>query len=77
MKSNLLLVLLIYIPFSLIGQTLKKKDSLSKYTFEELSNKFYAAKPDSLKAVLYAKYAIKKAKKEKDTIQLGNANYNT
>jgi hypothetical protein len=60
---------------SLFSQKVIEKDSLSKYTFDELSDKFYAAKPDSLKAILYAKYHIDKAKREKDTIQLGKAYY--
>ena len=48
---------------------------MSQYSFEELSNKFYEAKPDSLKAVLYAKYYIDKAKLEKDTLEAAEGNY--
>lgn len=56
------------------SQTIEN-DSLSKNSFKELSEKFYAAKPDSLKAVLYANYYIKKAKSIKDTIELGSGYY--
>lgn len=57
------------------GQTSVKKDTLAKYSFEQLSEKFYAAKPDSLKAVNYAKYYINKATREKDTLQTGEGYY--
>lgn len=57
------------------AQIVTKKDTLAKYTFIQLENKFYAAKPDSLKAVNYAKYYIKKAIKEKDTLQTAEGYY--
>ncbi len=57
------------------AQTSTKKDTLAKYTYDELSEKFYAAKPDSLKAVNYAKYYINKAKRERDTLQQADGNY--
>ncbi|MFT4575428.1 MAG: AraC-like DNA-binding protein [Polaribacter sp.] len=57
------------------SQNTIKKDSLSHYTFNELSEKFYASKPDSLRAVLFAKYYINKAKLEKDTLQTAEGNY--
>ncbi len=57
------------------GQAITKKDTLANYTFDQLSDKFYAAKPDSLKAVLYATYYIDKAKLEKDTLQIADGNY--
>ncbi|NVK53085.1 MAG: hypothetical protein HWD85_09135, partial [Flavobacteriaceae bacterium] len=67
--------IILFIHCSLIAQETTRNDSLAKYSHEELSEKFYAAKPDSLKAVLYAKYAIIKAKKEKDTLELGSGYY--
>lgn len=54
------------------SQTTIENDSLSKYSFKELYNKFYQVKRDSFKAVLYAKYAIRKASYENDTIELSN-----
>jgi len=57
------------------GQTVSEKDTLAKYTYDELSEKFYTAKPDSLKAVNYAKYYIEKAKRENDTLQQGEGYY--
>lgn len=60
---------------SLVSQNTNQKDSLARYTFEELSNKFYAVKPDSLLAIMYAKYIIKKARKKKDTLELANGYY--
>ena len=60
---------------SLFSQEMREKDSLNKYTFEELSKKFYAAKPDSLKAVMYAKYYIDKAKRERDTLKISDGNF--
>ncbi|NVK53384.1 MAG: tetratricopeptide repeat protein, partial [Flavobacteriaceae bacterium] len=73
--KNVFLILLFIFNYNLYAQETTRNDSLAKYSHEELSEKFYAAKPDSLKAVLYAKYAIKKAKKEKDTMQLGSGYY--
>lgn len=63
--------------FSLLAnsQNTTQKDTLEQYSFKELSNKFYEAKPDSLKAVLYAKYYIDKAIKEKDTLQMADGYY--
>ncbi len=60
---------------SSLAQSHSQKDTLAKYSYEELSKKFYAAKPDSLKAILYAKYYIKKAKRDKDTLQEADGNY--
>ena len=74
LKRILLLVTLIISSLS-FGQHKSQKDSLHKYTYKELSEKFYAAKPDSLQAVLYANYYIKKAQKEKDTLQGAEGNY--
>lgn len=74
LKRILLLVTLI-MPSLSFGQHKSQKDSLHKYSFKELSEKFYAAKPDSLKAVMYAKYYIKKAQRAKDTIKTGEGNY--
>lgn len=80
MKKPALKLYLYLFLFSLLTsgafcQTENKADSLSGYTFEKLSEKFYAAKPDSSKAVLYAKYYVKKAKEENDTIELGDGFY--
>ncbi len=72
---HLIFISFLFIGFSLNAQTSTEKDTLAKYTYDELSNKFYAAKRDSLKAIFYAKYAIKKAKTENDTIELGSAYY--
>lgn len=52
-----------------------KTDTLSKLSFNELATKFYAAKKDSLKAVLIAEFYIRKAKQENDTIELGEGYY--
>jgi YesN/AraC family two-component response regulator len=68
-------IFFLFTVFNSTGQSVIEKDTLAKYTFDELSDKFYAAKPDSLKAVLYAKYYIKKAKQEKDTLQIADGNY--
>ncbi len=57
------------------SQIKTEKDSLRSYTFSELTEKFYGAKQDSLKAVFYAKYYIEKAKLKNDTIKLGYGNY--
>jgi len=57
------------------GQAITKKDTLANYTFDQLSDKFYAAKPDSLKAVLYANYYVEKGRREKDTIETGEGYY--
>ena len=73
--KQLLLILFLSIGLFLNAQNKYQKDTLVKYTYEELSDKFYAAKPDSLKAVLYAKYYIKKAQNEKDTIETGSGYY--
>ncbi len=66
---------LLFLGFSLNAQTSTAKDTLAKYTYDELSEKFYAAKPDSLKAVNYAKYYVDKAKREKDTLEQADGNY--
>ncbi len=74
MKHILFICLFFFFTIS-YAQTNIQKDTLAKYSYEELSKKFYAVKPDSLKAILYAKYYIKKAKREKDTLQEAEGNY--
>jgi len=63
--------------FSLLAtsQNTIEKDSLSKYSFKELHDKSYAAKPDSLKALIYAKYRLKKALKNSDTLNIAFSYY--
>ena len=70
-----IILLLCFSATSLFSQKVIDKDSLSTYTFDELSDKFYAAKPDSLKAVMYAHYIINKATQEKDTLQTADGHY--
>ena len=74
-KQHALVMLLFLYSICGFSQEVKLQDTLARYSFEELSKKFYAAKPDSLRAVMYAKYYINKAQKEKDTIELGSAYY--
>ena len=73
--KHLLFISFLFLGFSLNAQTTSTNDTLAKYTFDELSEKFYAAKPDSLRAILYATYYINKAKLEKDTMQIADGYY--
>ena len=68
-------ILFFFIVTQNYGQTVIENDSLSKYSFKELSGKFYAAKPDSLKALIYANYHLKKALIEKDTLKIASSYY--
>lgn len=52
-----------------------ENDTLKKYTFSELSDKFYASKHDTLKAIIYANKYISKAQEINDTIEIGNGYY--
>lgn len=72
MKIKLLL-LIIFIGYNFShAQAVSKKDSLKKYTYEELKEKFYdcnyGGKPESAK--LIAQYYLIKAKKEKKQSQI-------
>ena len=60
---------------SVFSQNKTINDTLKKYTFSELSDKFYASKQDSLKSVYYANKYIDKAKKINDTLEIGNGYY--
>ncbi len=73
-KRVLLLCILVCFNLSLKGQTVEK-DSLVKYSFIELHDKSYAAKPDNLKALVYANYRLKKAVFEKDTLNIASSYY--
>ena len=73
-KRVLLLCILVCFNLSLKGQTVEK-DSLVKYSFIELHDKSYAAKPDNLKALVYANYRLKKAVFEKDTLNISSSYY--
>ena len=77
LMKNCYKTLSIYFLFlsNLYSQKEVVSDSLSKYSYSELSNKFYAAKKDSIKAVLYANKYISKAQKINDTIEIGNGYY--
>ena len=74
LKKTLFIFIIICFNFSLNGQRIKK-DTLAKYSFVELHDKSYAAKPDSLKALLYANYHLKKALADKDTLNIASSYY--
>ena len=77
LMKNCYITLSIYFLFlsNLYSQKEVVSDSQSKYSYSELSDKFYAAKKDSIKAVLYANKYISKAQKINDTIEIGNGYY--
>mgnify|MGYP005990890333 CR=1 FL=1 len=67
--------LFLFMSLILSAQTLNKTDTLAKYSFEELSEKAYAAKPDTLRALIYAKYHLKKSIKSSDTLNIASSYY--
>ncbi|GGG98956.1 hypothetical protein GCM10011416_16510 [Polaribacter pacificus] len=50
-------------------------DSLKAYSYRQLSEKFYASKSDSLKAIIYAKAYLTKATLAQDTMEIANGYY--
>ena len=75
MKKILVLLHVIVLSLKVYSQNHTKKDTLLEKSFEELSELFYASKPDTLKATTYAKKYFSKALKEKDTIRMMSGKY--
>ncbi|WP_417799733.1 helix-turn-helix domain-containing protein [Tenacibaculum sp.] len=75
MKKILVLLHVIVLSLKVYSQNHTKKDTLLEKSFEELSELFYASKPDTLKATTYAKKFFSKALKEKDTIRMMSGKY--
>lgn len=74
LKRILLLVTLIVSSLS-FGQHKSQKDSLANYSYKELLEKAYTAKPDTLRALIYAKYHLKKSIKSSDTLNIASSYY--
>ncbi|REH47513.1 AraC-like DNA-binding protein [Tenacibaculum gallaicum] len=75
MKKIFVLLLVIGLSLKVYSQNHIKQDTLLRKSFQELSDLFYNSKPDTLKAVIYAKAKYRKALHEKDTLEMLNGKY--
>ncbi|WGH76549.1 helix-turn-helix domain-containing protein [Tenacibaculum tangerinum] len=75
MKRIVLIFLFIGCCVTTFSQNHTTQDSLIQKSFQELFELFYASKPDTLKAVMYAKKYFSKALKEKDTLEMLDGKY--
>ncbi|WP_435262285.1 helix-turn-helix domain-containing protein [Tenacibaculum sp. nBUS_03] len=74
-KYLCLFIITLILSLKINAQQSNVLDSLTKKSFQELTDLFYASKPDIAKAIQYANANYLKAIQEKDTMEMINSKY--